>query len=52
MIVKDATQRIWHMKQYKSDALMIGTKIIRDGTSTYVEVDGIEKLTNGYRNET
>ena len=49
MIVKDATQQIPHIKQYKSDALMIGTKIIRDGTLTYVEVDGIEKLTNGYR---
>ena len=52
MIVKDATQRILQIKQYKSDALMIGTKIIRDGALTYVEVDGIEKLTNGYRNET
>jgi hypothetical protein len=49
MEVKDATQRIWQIKQCKSDALMIGTRIVEEGELTYIEVDGIEKLHNGRR---
>ena len=38
------------IRDFKSDALMIGDNIFMEGEKTYVECDGIEKLTNGRRN--
>lgn len=38
------------IKHFKSDALMIVTGLFTEGKITYVEYDGIEKLTNYSRN--
>ena len=46
----DSKKPTGKIKQYKSDALMIGTKVFNEGSKTYVECEGIEKLTNGCRN--
>ena len=46
----DAKKPQGKIKQFNSSALMIGAKIFTEGEKTYVECDGIEKLTNGRRN--
>ena len=46
----EATDATHEMQFYQIEGLMIGDNIFMEGEKTYVECDGIEKLTNGRRN--